>query len=242
MDTTESRNAILTKVKANRPEATELPDIPRFDIPGKKLVNFVSHLKGFDGNFQLFADRAEAEKWMQNVVDSAKGKKIVSSAKGVKGNVELSSFPTPADMNEIDVCVGEATLGVGETGSLLVDTGSLGNPAAALFSRDLYLFIDNEAILEGLQDAYSKADIAEYPYSSFFTGPSATADIEAVHITGAQGEISLTALIYNCSDSDRKDVEEIMNRLPQGTPLGQPDAPVRKMARQTDLEKGQDSV
>lgn len=33
-----------------------------------------------------------------------------------------------------------------------------------------------------------------------------------------------------------------MTRLPDGTPLGQPDAKVEKLVRYPDLVKGQDSV
>lgn len=42
---------------------------------------------------------------------------------------------------------------------------------------------------------------AETQYGSFFTGPSATADIEAVHITGAQGPLAMTVLLYNCENA-----------------------------------------
>ena len=47
-----------------------------------------------------------------------------------------------------------------------------------------------------MHDAYNFIDLKNNQYGSFFTGPSATADIEAIHITGAQGEISLTVFLY----------------------------------------------
>lgn len=209
-----SRETILAKIKSAKPSPRPLPEIPTFAVPGKPLQNFIAHLKGFDGNYHLFATREEASAWLK---DNVKG-----------------SAP--------DICIGEATMAVGETGSLLVTTKSLGNPAAALLSTDLYLLIDRRKMVEGLQDAYSIIDFTENRYTTFFSGPSATADIEAVHITGAQGEISLTALMYNCSDQDFTDAAEIMNRLPQGTPLGQPDAPKLKLRRDTDINKGEDSI
>lgn len=210
-----SRESILAKIKAAKPAARPLPVIPRFDIPGKPLQNFIAHLKGFDGDYRLFATRTEATAWLRD---------------NVKGTMP-------------DVCIGEATMAVGETGSLLVTTASLGgNPSDALLSTDLYLLIDRRNLVAGLQEAYSLIDLSENRYTTFFSGPSATADIEAVHITGAQGEISLTALMYNCSEADFDDATEIMNRLPLGTPLGQPDAPKLKLRRQTDLTKGEDSI
>lgn len=243
--TTDSRDAILAKIKSSKPNARPLPEIPVFDIPGKPLQNFIAHLKGFDGGFRLFHSRQAAEAWLLNDVIQAsdrKGKKVFSAVPDLKGNVSLQDFPTPADMHVIDICIAETGMAVGETGSMLVDSLSLGNPAAALFSTDLYLLVDRRHLIPGLQEAYSKIDLTGSRYSAFFSGPSATADIEAVHITGAQGEISLTAVIYNCTDEDEKEAAEIMERLPQGTPLGQPDAPVLSLRREPDPSKGRDSI
>lgn len=238
---TDSRDDILTKIKHNKPASRKLPEIPTFEIPGEAIQNFVSHLVGFDGVPQMFSTRNDAIIWLDKYI-KRDGKKVVSMIDGYSGNIKLSDYTSSAAMHDIDICVGEALMAVGETGSLLVDTASLGDPAAALFSTDLYLLIDREKLVDGMQEAYSKIDLSKMQYSSFFTGPSATADIEAVHITGAQGEISLTALIYNCSDEDIERAKEIMMRLPKGTPLGQPDAPELHLRRHTDLTAGADSV
>ena len=68
-------------------------------------------------------------------------------------------------------------------------------------SRRLFIFLDSNDIKSGLHEAYAGLNLAEHQYGSFFTGPSATADIEAVHITGAQGPLALTVMIYNCDDA-----------------------------------------
>lgn len=236
-----SRDIILERIKAGKPKPYPLPEIPRFQIPGNNTANFVCHVKGFDGDYQLFATKEEALEWLKKKVDKA-DKKVFSATTDVAGNVTVSDFAKPADMHTIDICVAEALMGIGETGSLIVDNKTLGDPAAALFSTDLYLLLDNQKIIAGIQDAYSVIRLEDYQYSSFFTGPSATADIEAVHISGAQGYVSLTAVVYNVGEDDRKRVNEVMTRLPNGTPLGQPDAKPEKLARYTDLDKGEDSV
>lgn len=239
----DSRESILDKVKAAKPKGRPLPEIPHFTVPGKPLQNFVAHLKGFDGGYRLFSTRDEVLTWLRDeVLRQNEEKNIFSSLPDLQGTVSESEFDGPAQMNIVDICIADSVMAVGETGSLLVDTGSLGAPAAALFSTDLYLLIDRNKLVSGLQDAYAATDFTANRYTTFFSGPSATADIEAVHITGAQGEISLTALMYNCSAEDVAEAAEIMDRLPQGTPLGQPDAPALKLRRETDLSKGQDSV
>lgn len=195
MNYADSREEILAKMKINKPKTRPLPDIPTFEVAGDPLQNFQQKLKGFDGESYIFSSRQEAIDWLKANVLTRQGQ-IFSAAEGVEGNVGLGDFKSQAEMHTIDICIAEAILGIGETGSLLVDANSLGAPAAALFSTDLYLLIDRSKIYSSVQEVYLKVDMAQYQYSSFFSGPSATADIEAVHITGAQGEISLTALIY----------------------------------------------
>jgi len=68
-------------------------------------------------------------------------------------------------------------------------------------SRHLFIFLDSSKIVHGLHEAYASLNLREHQYGSFYTGPSATADIEAVHVTGAQGPLSLTVLLYNCADA-----------------------------------------
>lgn len=231
--TTDSRAGILAKIKKSKPRPTSLPEIPLFEIPGDPLANFIGHLKGFDGDSRLFATREDATRWINSHIDNPQ-KQIIAFAEGVNGNVSLDQFASAADMHTIDICIAESMLGVGETGSLLVDTRSLDNPAAALFSTELYLLIDRRHIVGSIQEAYQRLDLSDYRYSSFFSGPSATADIEAVHITGAQGEISLTALIYGCTpeeiDSDAA--------IPASTPM----APAITLLRESNPSNGQDSI
>lgn len=229
----DSRETILAKIKATTPQARSLPEIPLFDVSGDVLRNFLGHLKGFDGSYKLFTSREEAVHWLQSVVSEKQGTTF-SNVGEVEGNTSLADFKSPSEMHVISTCVAEAILGVGETGSLLVDNRSLGNPAAALFSTDLFLLINRRRILKSIQEAYSEINLANYQYSSFFSGPSATADIEAVHITGAQGEISLTAVVYNCS----ADELETDASVPASTPC----APIFKRIRETDVAHGQDSV
>lgn len=229
----DSRESILARIKASKPQAKSKPEIPTFAVAGEPLRNFVGHLKGYDGQYKLFASRSQAVAWLQLLFDSLKDVSC-SVIDEVTGTASLSDFPTPASMHTIHTFAGEAIMGVGETGSLLVDARTLGDPAAALFSTDLFLLIDRRKIVAGVQHAYSEINAADCQYSSFFSGPSATADIEAVHVTGAQGEISLTALIYNCSPDELLTEAEV----PPSTPC----APAIKLKRESNPTNGEDSI
>lgn len=237
----DSRESILAAIKKSHPSRRPLPEVPVFDVPGNPLTNFISHLLGFDGRYRLFATRNEAVAWLQRLAGELPGETL-SAIPDVRGNVTLDQYGSEGQLESVGTCIATAILAVGETGSLLVDVQSLGSPAAALFATDLYLLVDRESLVASMQEAYEKTDLTASSYSSFFSGPSATADIEAVHITGAQGEISLTAVVYNVSDTDREAINAIVARLPKGTPLGQPDAPQLEVERATDIGAGRDSV
>ncbi|MGL5684115.1 MAG: LutC/YkgG family protein [Marinifilaceae bacterium] len=189
-----SRDIILQRIKAGKPQSTPLPDVPIYTYPGDKVDEFTKHVQAFDGKVIPFNSKQEAIEYLNTNLD--KGKKIFSSVNEYQGNIQLTDFKTPHDANIIDICVSSGVLGVAETGSIWVTNNTFKLAATALFSTDLFLFLDKSTLVSGLHEAYQKNDLRSTQYGSFYTGPSATADIEAVHITGAQGEISLTVLLY----------------------------------------------
>lgn len=192
---TSSRENILTRLReAARPDMPH-PPVKRYEIPGDRIENFKRKLTGFDGQYMEFPTRQDAIDWLAANFD-LDNLKVYSSVPGVDGNVASPDVKLRHFASDIDVCIGESVLGVGETGSCYVTDESLGVRAMALLCTDLYLLLAKENICDGLQTAYDMIDFSGHVYGSFFTGPSATADIEAVHITGAQGEISLTVLLY----------------------------------------------
>lgn len=195
-DTMSARDRILARVRANKPQQYERPEVPLFPITGDPLENFISHVEGFDGKVIRVASRNEAIAWLKENLLPSTSNLILSVVEGYNGNVTTDSIKRPADAEQLNACVGEGILGIGETGSVLVTPETFGRMASGLLAVNLYLLLDKSKILDGLQDAYAKIDLSKMQYSSLFSGPSATADIEAVHITGAQGPTSLTVLLY----------------------------------------------
>lgn len=189
-----SRDLILNKIRNGKPQHVALPDVPLYAYKGDLIEGFRTHLTEFDGKFQEFGNRSEAIKWLQSELNP--GKKIFSNIPDFQGTIATDSFKDPHLAHVVDICVAEGVLGVAETGSVWVNDEVLGVSAAALFSTDLYLLLDRSKLIDGLHAAYKSLNLRHHQYGAFYTGPSATADIEAVHITGAQGEISLTVLLY----------------------------------------------
>ncbi|MBD5280785.1 MAG: LUD domain-containing protein [Bacteroides sp.] len=191
-----ARDRILARVRANRPKPVEHPDVPVYPIAGDTLKNFISHVEGFDGKVIDLEKREDALAWLSENIEQSDSTLVFSAVDGYDGNITLADLPQPSDAHKLHACVGEGILGIGETGSVLVAPETFGRMANGLFAINLYLLLDRNKIVDGLQHAYAQMDLSKVQYSSLFSGPSATADIEAVHITGAQGPVSLTVLLY----------------------------------------------
>lgn len=184
---------------SDKSSSCPLPEVPMYPWTGDPLEDFISHLEGFDGKAVKFAARDEALSWLTTQPEMDMNQNVVySTAEGVSGNLDEENLTDLKDAELINTCVTEAEMGVGEMGSVWVTDRTLRHAACALLSRHLFVLLDARKIAGGLHEAYSRLNLRDQQYGSFFTGPSATADIEAVHITGAQGPLSLTVLLYNC--------------------------------------------
>ena len=195
------KNAIFERIRKGRPASQPLPDVPMYQWEGDAEKGFIDHLLGFDGRAIKFKTRDDAITWLKSQPEMASDKIIYSTAEGVEGNFGEKDLKNLRDAEKIQTCVSDSDLGVGETGSVWVTDKSLGHPICALFSRKLFVFLDRKRLKGGIHEAYASLKLGENQYGAFYSGPSATADIEAVRITGAQGPLGLTVMLYNCEDA-----------------------------------------
>ncbi len=191
-----TREQILSKIRSGKPSPVDLPDVPLYPVDGDPIENFKKKLIAADGTLVEFQSRADAIAWLNERLGDG-NLKVCSSLPDYRATVTPSEIGDPHNAHTLDSTVAQGVLGVGETGSVYVTDQSLGLAAAALLAHDLYLLLDRADIVDGISSAYNKLNIRGNKYGSFYTGPSATADIEAVHITGAQGPVSLTVLLYS---------------------------------------------
>lgn len=205
MEQQDIKNEILARIRMGKPAPHPLPEVPMYAYTGNPVEGFVSQLLSFDGRAVKFKTRQEAVDWLTALPEMDLSKTAVySAADGVKGNVTEEDVADLHNAHRIETCVAESDMGVGEMGSVWVTDDTLRHAACALLSRHLFIFLDSSRIVGGLHQAYASLNLGQHQYGSFYTGPSATADIEAVHITGAQGPLSLTVMLYNCDDAPAK--------------------------------------
>lgn len=191
-----ARADILKRIREDKPDDAPLPDVPMYRVAGDAVENFKRELEGFDGKVIECDSRTEAIETVKAELGKNKSANIYSTLADYEGNFRVEEMSDPHDASKIDTTVTESELGVGETGSLWVTEKSLGVAAAGVMALHLIILIRRDRIVDGMHTAYSKLDLRDTGYGVFYTGPSATADIEAVRVTGAQGPLSLTAIIY----------------------------------------------
>jgi L-lactate dehydrogenase complex protein LldG len=100
-------------------------------------------------------------------------------------------FATPHELADVDVGVVRAQFGVAESGAVWLTQEDLVVDALAFLSQHLIVLLDPAEIVPDMHAAYHGAQLNETAYGCFMMGPSATADVEATLVHGAQGARSL---------------------------------------------------
>lgn len=199
----DARQEILAQIKKGKPAPHPLPELPHFEPKSFGVDDFIKKLLSFDGRCVRTKSREAALRWLASQPELETGKnQIFSTVPEFTGNFTDTDLTDLRNAHKIDSCVTEGLYGVAEMGSIYVTDTSLGHAACALLTKRLFVLLDTAKILGDMHDAYCTINLSQSQYGSYFTGPSATADIEAVHITGAQGPLALTAVLYNCADAD----------------------------------------
>ncbi len=191
-----SRTDILTAIRKNKPAAVPRPtlrDLSSSGIEGDLLALFKKHLKEADGEFYRLESGKEVSALIKKLFPDAKV--ICSATPEVKGSRPIKPDTDPHSLADVDVGVFRAKFGVAENGAIWVTEEDLVITALGVLPEHLIVLLDPDRIVSNMHAAYREVKLDEHHYGCFMMGPSATADIGAVHVNGAQGSRSL-AIIF----------------------------------------------
>ena len=190
------RDEILARVRKPAHTPRPLPELPDFARPlqprSGTLVDFAAALQRMGGKLAEVPPGSDAAAVVQGLFPDARV--TCSATPEVHGSRALASVQHPRELDDLDVGIVRATLGVAETGSVLLTERELGIEAIGFLAQHLVVLLDPARIVATLHDAYQDPAFGSARYTILMTGPSATADIEGVLIHGAQGIRSLTVL------------------------------------------------
>jgi L-lactate dehydrogenase complex protein LldG len=186
-----NREVILGAIRSNLPnQQVERPRIPVFQRPSRPLKSeFELLLQQAGGAAHDIGSVAEAESKLMAIHPGAKV--VCSAVPEIAGTRRVEKVRDPHELADVDVGVVRAQFGVAETGAIWLTHEDLVVDALAVLSQHLIVMLDPEQIVPDMHDAYRRVRLNETSYGCFMMGPSATADVEATLVHGAQGARSL---------------------------------------------------
>jgi L-lactate dehydrogenase complex protein LldG len=197
---TTSRETIFTAIRASLPDVkVEHPGIPAFQRPAAHLQQlFEQHLNEAGGAAHDVANAAGVEKLLKALHPTAKV--ICSAIPEIAGTQRIATVNDPHELADVDVGIVRARFGVAESGAVWLTQEDLVVNALGFLSQHLIVLLDPEHIVANMHEAYRRVRLNETAFGCFMMGPSATADVEATLVHGAQGARSLNVIFLPASE------------------------------------------
>jgi L-lactate dehydrogenase complex protein LldG len=185
-----SREKILTAIRTSIPQPVAHPGIPDFKwIGGSLKAEFVQRLEEAGGAAHDVTTPAEAEGKLKALYPDAKV--VCSAVPEIAGTRRVETVSDPHELADVDVGVVRGQFGIAEGGAVWLTQEDLVVNALGFLSQHLIVLLDPDQIASDMHEAYRRVRLDKTAYGCFVMGPSATADVEATLVHGAQGPRSL---------------------------------------------------
>lgn len=186
-----SRETILRSIRANLPKIeVKHPGIRAFPPPpGTLKPMFERRLKEAGGTAHDVKSAVEVESQIRLLHPDAKV--ICSAVPEIAGTRRVEKVRDPHELADVDVGVVRAQFGVAESGAVWITQEDLLVDALGFLSQHLIVLLNPDQIVPDMHAAYRHVRLNETAFGCFMMGPSATADVEATLVHGAQGARSL---------------------------------------------------
>lgn len=198
---TDSRDAILARIRRNLPEAVGRPagegDWIRYD---DAKAQFVQMLESVGGRGVGVADLEALNRELASVSHFAEAARVCSLVEGVSSrNVDLDAVDDPHELQDVDFAVLPGRFAVAENGAVWIDDADVKHRVLYFLPQHLVLVVPASEILNNMHEAYERLSGAfgESQFGCFISGPSKTADIEQSLVIGAHGARSLNVFLLD---------------------------------------------
>lgn len=191
VDERSARDDILTRVR----EATTgvvAPARPALRSSGEVSVDlFLERV----ADYRAVVERCPPDQLTERVAAAVEGSVVIPAGLGVEvPNAVLDEDFSPAELDRIDTVVTEATVGIAETGTIVLDHGpGQGRRALTLVPDRHVCIVRADQVVADVQDAVAALD-PRRPHT-WISGPSATSDIELDRVEGVHGPRNLHVLL-----------------------------------------------
>ncbi|WP_159017771.1 lactate utilization protein C [Algibacter sp. L3A6] len=192
-----SRDKILSRIEANKPDALPLPniDLALFDEGLDLVQEFTKKAEVVGANvIEIASNDVVAQ--VENLFPDAKIKYSAIENTSAFNTIDLANIEKPQDLEDLDILILESELAVAENGSVWVTDKQLPMRVLPFITKHLVIVTSKDNIVPYMHQAYQKINAGNSnDFGVFIAGPSKTADIEQSLVIGAHGALSLTLLL-----------------------------------------------
>jgi len=189
-----TKDYILAKVRSNTPSGSfPYPGIPSFIQNTQPILDeFKQNLVIGGGTWYEMENKSITNELIEEILPGSKV--ICSAVQEFEGAKILKDITDPHSLADVDVGIIRASFGVAENGMVWLSEEDLGVISLGFLSQHLIILLNPNEIVRDMYQAYKQVHLDTNNYGCFMLGPSATADIGAYMVHGAQGARSLTVL------------------------------------------------
>jgi L-lactate dehydrogenase complex protein LldG len=168
---------------------------------GAVIELLVDRLRDYDAQV-VRVGRGEVASAAAKMLAGRGVKRLVVPA-GLRGDLMVEGYEflvdeglAAAELNRVDGVVTESTLGIAETGTIVLQTKPGQGRRAISLVPDYHLcVVDTRDVVETVPEAMDKLAATAGLATTFISGPSATADIEMTRIKGVHGPRFLDVIL-----------------------------------------------
>lgn len=201
-ETMSTREEILSRLRKNTRETYDLPDLSSL-----KPITFADPVEEFKVKTTTTAgaklielnDETNLNQVIRNAYPDAKI--IASNLPGVDADMNPDAVENAQQLMQVDVGVVEGRIGVAENACIWIPQ-QMKEKAVCFASEQLVIVLRCQDIVNNMHEAYeriakSQEFFQQYPFGTFISGPSKTADIESALVYGAQAARGVTVILLS---------------------------------------------
>lgn len=195
-----NKEDILKKYRANVREKYDMPelgDIAAITFP-EPLVQFVKMSEMVGGQVIEVDSGRDVNVLIRELFPEAK--EIASNLPEITiATRNPDTVGRARDLNGTDVGIIRGAFGVAENACIWIPQ-TMKEKAVCFSSEYLVIVLDKQHIVNNMHEAYAQIDASAdyfhpYPFGTFISGPSKTADIESALVYGAQAARGVTIVL-----------------------------------------------
>ncbi len=199
-ETMSTKEDILSRLRQNTRETYDLPDFGSI-----KPITYADPVEEFKTKTTTTAgaklieldDEANLNEVIREAYPDAKI--IASNLPGVEADLNPDAVGSAQELMKVDVGVVEGRIGVAENACIWIPQ-QMKEKAICFASEQLVIVLRRQDIVNNMHEAYERIEQSQeffqkYPFGTFISGPSKTADIESALVYGAQAARGVTVVL-----------------------------------------------